>query len=81
MGVFSVTINILTIILVLTLFYIGHNVYRTREDKTVTATEMFDQLLFDPDTVSHSYMSNAKYGPIGDFGPYDMTGGEESSQF
>jgi hypothetical protein len=81
MGAFSVTINIITIILVLALFYIGYNVYRTREDKTVSATEMFDQLLFDPDTVSHSYMSNAKYGPIGDFGPYDTTDGEESSQF
>ena len=80
MGVFSVTINILTISLVLTLFYIGHNVYRTREDKTVTATEMFDQLLFDPDTVSHSYMANAKYGPIGDFSPYNSDE-VESSQF
>jgi hypothetical protein len=71
MGVFSVTINIITIILVLALFYVGYNIYRTRDDKTATATEIFDQLLFDPDTVSHSYMSNAKYGPIGDFGSYD----------
>jgi hypothetical protein len=71
MGAFSVIINILTIILVLSLFYVGYTIYRTREDKTATATEIFDQLLFDPDTVSHSYMSNAKYGPIGDFGAYD----------
>jgi hypothetical protein len=71
MGVFSVTINIITIILVLALFYVGYNIYRTREDKTATASEIFDQMLFDPDTVSHAYMSNAKYGPIGDFGPYD----------
>ena len=82
MGVFSVTINIITIILVLALLYIGYNVYRTREDKTVTATDLFDQMLFDPDTISHSYMSNAKYGPIGDFSPYDPLGVEEElSQF
>jgi hypothetical protein len=71
MGVFSVILNILTIILVLSLFYTGYNIYRTREDKTATASEIFDQMLFDPDSVSHAYMSNAKYGPIGDFGPYD----------
>ena len=71
MGFFSVILNIVTIVLVLTLFYVGYNIYRTREDKSATATEIFDQMLFDPDTVSHSYMSNARYGPIGDFGSYD----------
>jgi hypothetical protein len=71
MGFFSVTINLITIFLVLALFYIGFTVYRTRDDKNMSASEVFNQMLFDPDTVSHSYMSNANLGPIGDFGAYD----------
>ena len=71
MGLFSVVINLITIFLVLSLFYIGYTVYRTRDDKTMSASEVFNQMLFDPDTVSHSYMSNAKLGPVGDFSPYD----------
>ena len=37
----------------------------------MTPVEVFDQMLVDPDTVSHSYMTNANLGPIGDFGTYD----------
>lgn len=71
MGLFSVTINLITIFLVLALFYIGYNIYRTRDDKNMTPVEVFNQMMFDPATVSHSYMANANLGPIGDFGDYD----------
>lgn len=71
MGFFSVTVNLLTIFLLLALFYIGYTVYRTRDDKNSTASDVFNQMLFDPATVSHSYMSNANLGPIGDFSAYD----------
>ena len=71
MGMFSVTINIITIVLVLALFYIGFKVYRTRDDKNMSPIEVFNQMLVDPDTVSHAYMTNSKLGPIGDFGSYD----------
>lgn len=71
MGFFSVLINLITIFLVLTLFYVGYNIYRTREDKNMTAGEVFNQMLVDPDTVTHAYMSNANLGPIGDFGSYE----------
>ena len=71
MGLFSVTINLITIFLVLALFYIGYNIYRTRDDKNMTSIEMFDQMMFDPDTISHSYVKNSKLGPVGDFGEYD----------
>jgi hypothetical protein len=37
----------------------------------MTATEVFNQLMFDPATVSHAYMANANLGPIGDFGSYE----------
>jgi hypothetical protein len=71
MGFFSVLINLITIFLVLTLFYVGYNIYRTREDKSMSASDVFNQMLIDPDTVTHSYMSNANFGPIGDFGSYE----------
>jgi hypothetical protein len=78
MGFFSVLINLITIFLVLTLFYVGYNIYRTREDKNMTAGEVFNQMLVDPDTVTHAYMSNANFGPIGNFGSYDT---QEISSF
>ena len=71
MGSFSILLNIVTIVLVLTLFYVGYNIYRTREDKNMTPIEVFDQMLVDPDTVSHAYMTNFKLGNIGNFGNYD----------
>jgi hypothetical protein len=71
MGVFSVTLNIITITIVFALFYIAYNIYRTRDDKNMTPMEVFNQMLVDPDTVSHAYMTNSKVGPIGDFGTYD----------
>jgi len=71
MGAFSVVLNIITIVLVLALFYVGYNIYRTRDDKNMTPVEVFNQMLIDPDTVTHSYMSNANLGPIGDFGSYE----------
>jgi hypothetical protein len=71
MGYFSVTLNVITILIVFSLFYIGYNIYRTREDKNMTAPEVFNQLMFDPATVSHAYMANANLGPIGDFGSYE----------
>ena len=80
MGFFSVTINLVTIFLLLALFYIGYTVYITRDDKNSTASDVFNQMLFDPASVSHSYMSNANLGPIGDFGSYD-DGRIVSSQF
>jgi len=71
MSTFSIVLNLITIFMVLALFYIGYTIYRTRDDKNMTATEVFDQLLVDPDTVSHAYMTNSHLGPIGDFGTYD----------
>ena len=71
MGIFSVTINVVTIFLVFALFYIGYNIYRTRDDKNMTPVEVFNQLMFDPASVTHAYMANANLGPIGDFGDYD----------
>ena len=71
MGSFSVVLNLITIFLVLALFYVGYNIYRTRDDKNMTPIEMFNQMLVDPDTVSHAYMTNSNLGPIGDFGTYD----------
>ena len=71
MGMFSVTLNIITIFFVIALFYIGYNIYRTRDDMNMTPVEVFDQMLVDPDTVSHAYMTNSNIGPIGDFGDYD----------
>ena len=37
----------------------------------MTPVEVFNQMLVDPDTVSHAYMTNSNLGPIGDFGDYD----------
>ena len=75
MGFFSVTLNFITIFLVFALFYIGYNIYRTRDDKNMTPVEVFNQMLFDPDTVSHAYVKNANLGPIGEFGSYEWDTG------
>jgi hypothetical protein len=79
MGSFSVILNLITIFLVLALFYVGYNIYRTRDDKNMTPTEVFDQMLVDPDTVSHAYITNSKLGPVGDFGLYDWNPQDGSS--
>jgi hypothetical protein len=71
MGYFSVTLNVITILIVFSLFYIGYNIYRTREDKSMSASDVLNQLMFDPASVSHAYMANANLGPIGDFTDYD----------
>jgi hypothetical protein len=68
---FSVTLNIITIAIVAITFYIGSELYRTRSDKAMTASEIFDKMWIEPDTVVHSYFVNKQFGPIGDFTSYD----------
>jgi hypothetical protein len=74
-----VILNIITILLVLMLFYVGFSIYRTRDDMNMTPVEVFNQMLDDPDTVSHAYFTNRGLGPIGDFGSYDWNPGVYST--
>lgn len=71
MSAFSIILNIITILLVFIVCYIGYIIYKTREDKNMTATEVFNLLLTDPSSITHSYMTESSLGPIGDFSSYD----------
>ena len=79
MGAFSIILNLITILLVSALFYVGITIYRTREDKDMGAMEIFDRMLIDPDTVTHAYMTSSKVGPIGNFVSYSWDRVESSS--
>ena len=79
MGVFSIILNLITIVLVSALFYVGITIYRTREDKSMGAMEIFNRMLIDPDTATHAYMTSSKVGPIGDFVSYNWDRVEASS--
>jgi hypothetical protein len=79
MGSFSIILNLITILLVSALFYVGITIYRTREDKAMGAMEIFDRMLIDPDTVTHAYMTSSKVGPIGNFVSYSWDRVESSS--
>ena len=45
----------------------------------MTAGEVFNTMLVDPDTITHAYMTDTKLGPIGDFSSYEWESKRESS--
>ena len=67
MNEIPILLNIITIVLVAFLFYGAFRVYNNRPDKTMTATEVFNNALKDPGFVTHAYFQEAKTGPVGDF--------------
>lgn len=67
MNELSILLNIITIALVAFLFYTAFRVYNNRPDKTMTATDVFNNALKDPGFVTHAYFQEAKTGPVGDF--------------
>ena len=79
MGAFSVILNLITLLTISVMLYIGYTIYRTRPDKSMTAGEVFNTMLVDPDTITHAYMTDTKLGPIGDFSSYEWESKLESS--
>ena len=71
MELFSVILNLITIILVSIALYIGYNIYRTRSPESASATEIFDTFLKDPSSITRAFMTETAVGPIGDFNSYD----------
>ncbi len=67
MNELPILLNIITIALVAFLFYAAFRVYNNRPDKTMTATDVFNNALKDPGFVIHAYFQEAKTGPVGDF--------------
>ena len=67
MNELPILLNIITIALVAFLFYAAFRVYNNRPDKTMTATDVFNNALKDPGFVTHAYFQEAKSGPVGDF--------------
>ena len=67
MNEIPILLNIITIALVAFLFYAAFRVYTNRPDKTMTATDVFNNALKDPGFVTHAYFQEAKAGPVGDF--------------
>ena len=70
MGFLSVVLNIFTLLVVVALFYTAKNLYRTRPDKSLSASEAFNQMWIEPDTVTHAFFNENPLGPIGNFYPY-----------
>jgi hypothetical protein len=67
MNELPILLNIITIALVAFLFYAAFRVYNNRPDKTMTASDVFNNTLKDPGFVTHAYFQEAKSGPVGDF--------------
>ena len=67
MNEIPILLNIITIALVAFLFYAAFRVYNNRPDKTMTATDVFNNALKDPGFVTHAYFQEARSGPVGDF--------------
>ncbi len=67
MNELPILLNIITIALVAFLFYAAFRVYNNRPDKTMTATDVFNNALQDPGFVTHAYFQEAKSGSVGDF--------------
>lgn len=67
MGFLSVALNIFTLLVVAVVFYTARNLYRTVPDKSLTASQAFNEMWIEPSTVTHSFFNEAKYGPMGHF--------------
>ena len=67
MSELSILLNIITISLVAYIFYMAFRLYDNRPDKTMTASDVFQNALKDPGFVTHAYFQEAKTGPTGEF--------------
>ncbi len=68
---FSVLLNIFTILIVGIVLYMGYRLYITRPDMNSTPTEVFDRLLVEPEAVSHAYFTEPALGDVGQFSDYE----------
>lgn len=72
MSAFSITLNILTVLLVVvTLFFQGHNVEVKEGSVLASAMEMMRIHSKDPRVTSRAYFTEPRYGNIGKFTNYD----------
>jgi hypothetical protein len=81
MGFLSVVINIITLFVVAALFYIARELYRTRPDRALSASEAFNLMWIEPSTVTHSFFNDEPFGPIGNFYGYSWGGGVDTTNF
>jgi hypothetical protein len=68
---FSVLLNIFTILIVGIVLYMGYRLYITRPDMNATPTEVFNQMLVEPSAVTHAYFTEPALGNVGQFSDYD----------
>jgi hypothetical protein len=72
MSALSITLNILTVLLVIvTLFFQGHNVEVKEEGVLASAMEIMRINAKDPRVTSRAYFTEPRYGNIGKFTNYD----------
>jgi hypothetical protein len=67
MNELSILLNIITLTIVGYLFYAAFRIYNNRPDKSMTASDVFQNALKDPGFVTHAYFQEAKTGPVGEF--------------
>ena len=81
MGFLTILINIITLVVVAALFYMARQLYRTRPDRALSASEAFNLMWIEPSTVTHSYFNDEAFGPIGNFYGYTWDGGVETTNY
>lgn len=67
MSELSILLNMITISLVVYLFYVAYRIYHNRPDKNMTASDVFQNSLKDPGFITHAYFQEDKVGPVGEF--------------
>ena len=66
---FSVILNIITLLVVSVLIYAFYKMYKYREDRSLNASQVFQNFLKEPSSYSHRVYTE-DVGPIGDFVGY-----------
>jgi hypothetical protein len=75
MGLFSVLVNIFTLLIIGIVLYMGYNLYITRPDMNDTATDVLNGLLAEPASVTHAFFTEPALGDVGQFKDYDWDRG------
>ena len=71
MGLFSVLVNIFTLLIIGIVLYMGYNLYITRPDMNDTATDVLNRMITEPASVTHAYFMEPALGDVGQFKDYD----------
>jgi hypothetical protein len=74
----SIVLNIITILIVFFMVNLFLQVYKSRKNKSDTASDVLKGIFHDPLVTGRAYFSESKDGPINDFMGINLSGPEDN---